>query len=220
MSNGDGPSRADSAVGADCPWGSSRTEPESLRQAAARALDELRTVLPATPDAPPDSAALRVPASADASTADGAGAPSACAWILKSVDMSRGRGITLSDNLHTILKRAANKDYRLIVQRYVDRPLLILRRKFDIRQWVLVTSINPVVAWMYSNYYLRFSSRAYTSGDLKNAEVHLTNQSVQKYSDEYGDTIDCNMWAKGQFATYLCEQLGEVHNLPLPQAAR
>ena len=97
-----------------------------------------------------------------------------------------------------------------IVQRYVERPLLLHKRKFDIRQWVLVTSINPLVIWMYSNYYLRFSSREYSNDNWADAEVHLTNQSVQKHSDEYGDAIDCNMWAKGQFATYMCEQLGEA----------
>ena len=136
----------------------------------------------------------------------GRGDLSGCAWILKSVDMSRGRGITLSDDIHEILRRCAAKEYRLIVQRYVERPLLIQRRKFDIRQWVLVSSVNPLTVWMYSNYYLRFSSCEYTSGDLDNAEVHLTNQSVQKHSEDYGSSIDCNMWSKAQFVEHLCAE--------------
>ena len=93
-----------------------------------------------------------------------------------------------SDDLHAILKRCAAKEHRLIVQKYIPRPLLIRGLKFDIRQWVLVTSVNPLVAWMYSNYYLRFSSRAYTPSDLGNAEVHLTNQSVQKHSEDYNSS--------------------------------
>ena len=56
-----------------------------------------------------------------------------------------GRGISISDALPSILRKFHSKDYRLIAQRYVERPLLIHQRKFDIRQWVLVTSVNPLV---------------------------------------------------------------------------
>ena len=132
------------------------------------------------------------------------------AWILKSVNKSRGRGITIECDLPSILSTFEANEYRLVAQRYIERPLLILRRKFDIRQWVLVTSINPLVVWRYSNYYLRFSSKEYSSslGGDDYRIAHLTNQSIQKKCDDYGGAIDGNMWSRSQFHGFLAEQHG------------
>ena len=84
------------------------------------------------------------------------------AWILKSVDMSRGRGISMLTELKPILEWMHAKEYRLIAQRYVERPMLIRRRKFDIRKWVLLTSVNPLSAWHYTNVRMMRGQRART----------------------------------------------------------
>lgn len=61
----------------------------------------------------------------------------------------------------------------------LERPMIIHNCKFDIRQWFLLTSVQPLVIWMYKESYLRFSSQEY---DLVNfhESVHLTNHAVQK----------------------------------------
>ncbi len=73
--------------------------------------------------------------------------------------MIRGRGISLDMRLENILnmvnKSSGGHQARYIVQKYIERPFLIYETKFDIRQWFLVTSWNPLNVWMYKDSYLR-----------------------------------------------------------------
>lgn len=59
----------------------------------------------------------------------------------------------------------------------IERPMTIHNCKFDIRQWFLVTSIQPLIIWMYKESYLRFSSQEYNLSNLHES-VHLTNHAV------------------------------------------
>ena len=81
-------------------------------------------------------------------------------WIVKSVGLSRGRGIKVISDLNEMLLYVKKKKFRVICQKYMENPLLVHQRKFDVRQWVLVTNWNPLTVWVYSDFYLRFSSCA------------------------------------------------------------
>jgi hypothetical protein len=66
-------------------------------------------------------------------------------------------------------------------------PLLYNKRKFDIRCYILVTSINSILkTYWYEEGYIRTSSKDFTLKNLKNRFVHLTNDAVQKKSEDYG----------------------------------
>lgn len=98
-------------------------------------------------------------------------------WIVKPAGVSRGTGIKIETDAHRI---ASNK-YGKIVQKYIERPLLLdCGRKFDIRQWVLVKSFMPLEAYLFEHCYCRFSASKYSCNNSENLFIHLTNYSRQK----------------------------------------
>lgn len=89
-----------------------------------------------------------------------------------------------------------------VIQKYIERPLLIYQRKFDIRVWVLVT--HEMKVYFFKEGYLRTSSEIYTleSDSVKNKNVHLTNNAVQKYSEKYGQFEDGNQLSFDAFQVF------------------
>lgn len=69
-------------------------------------------------------------------------------WILKPGNKCRGRGIQLVKNVEDV-SRIRNMKLKYVVQKYIERPLVIYETKFDIRQWFLVSSTQPLTIWMY-----------------------------------------------------------------------
>jgi tubulin monoglycylase TTLL3/8 len=123
-------------------------------------------------------------------------------WIMKPSNLSRGRGVTCVDSLQPIEQSlTATNDSGLIVQKYIENPLIIKKRKFDIRQWVLVTSLNPLVIWMWKEPYLRFGAEDYIMDDLNNIYSHLTNNSIAKHSEQFKNekNFEGDMWTCQDF---------------------
>jgi len=98
-------------------------------------------------------------------------------WITKPISSSRGRGISLLEEVNDI-----NYGEHLIVQKYVCNPLLLRGYKFDLRLYVLVTSFLPLEAFIYNEGFARFCSVPFSLTDTHNLLVHLTNFAIQKYS--------------------------------------
>merc|ERR1712087_234980 len=94
-----------------------------------------------------------------------------------------------------------------MAQKYIENPLLVEGRKFDIRQWVLVTSWDPLAVWFYDDSYLRFCFNKYNPDNPTNRFAHLTNNSISKKSKRYNeDTRDATMWHSDEFADFLRKQ--------------
>ena len=127
-------------------------------------------------------------------------------WILKPGENSnRGNGITVANDIFTIDQYVSNPAHTCIIQKYIEKPLLFEKRKFDIRCFALITSINGFIkAYYYQEGYLRTSSKDYSVDDLSKS-VHLTNEAIQIRYNSFGKHEAGNKVSYNEFTKYLNE---------------
>lgn len=81
-------------------------------------------------------------------------------------------------NIHAVPNKIKSSTF--VIQKYIERPMLIDKRKFDVRVWVLVTQEDKI--YFFKEGYLRTSSETFSLEDeeIDKMYVHLTNNAVQK----------------------------------------
>lgn len=105
-------------------------------------------------------------------------------YIVKPHNKSQGRGIWISNKPEEILKKQKEC---IVVSDYINNPLLVNGLKFDLRIYVAITCLNPLRIYMYEDGLARFATSNY-SNDLTSKEnlfAHLTNYSLNKYSENF-----------------------------------
>ena len=151
-------------------------------------------------------------------------------WIIKPVNLNRGRCIKVLNNLNSILKEMKliqtfrkiniieNKNHKtyikknsetinskynspeknknnnsngikcenIILQKYLEKPLLYQGRKFDIRIWVMIITNRENEIFIFKEGHLKATSLKYNP-DSNDLFVHLTNYSVQKYHSNFSE---------------------------------
>ena len=142
-------------------------------------------------------------------------------WIIKPVNLNRGRCIKVLNNIDEILKEmkwiqtskkilisegnndnsknkilnsekknSFEKEYintngikceYIMIQKYLEKPLLYQGRKFDIRMWIMFMTNRENDVYIFKEGHLKATSLKYNP-DSNDLFVHLTNYSVQKHN--------------------------------------
>lgn len=69
----------------------------------------------------------------------------------------------------------------------MSNPLLIKKRKFDIRSYAVLTSINGnLKGYVYEEGYLRTAASKFSLENLDDPYAHLTNEAIQKNGKDFG----------------------------------
>ena len=137
-------------------------------------------------------------------------------FIVKPPASARGQGISIINDLSQIPKTSRTKAKNnvkssLIVQKYITNPCLLYNEtKFDLRVYVLITSVVPLRVYLYDDGLVRFASDKYSmsDNDLSNQFIHLTNYSVNKNNHNYVPNDDIegqvgNKWSLKTLWRYL-----------------
>nr|XP_006822561.1 PREDICTED: tubulin polyglutamylase TTLL11-like [Saccoglossus kowalevskii] len=145
-------------------------------------------------------------------------------FIVKPDDGAQGEGIYLLNNPQSITSIGMVRS--AVVQEYISNPLLVERKKFDLRIYVVLTSLDPLKFYLCKEGMARFCTEQYQAPSMKNLHhtyMHLTNYSLNKHSDNFihADNVAkgskrtmTSMWAllqeKGVDISQLCKDIEKV----------
>ncbi len=114
-------------------------------------------------------------------------------WIIKPIRSSGGQGISVTDDLTQALQRED-----VVIQRYIDRPFLIDGCKGHCRIYGLITSTDPLRAYVYSEGIVRLAPEPYdprpdapggTSMHITNTALHVGDPRLVISQDASQDDV-------------------------------
>lgn len=128
-------------------------------------------------------------------------------FIAKPTDRGEGNGINVLDTISEIAKwkELYPDNDEIVVQTYLPNPLLINQRKWDMRTYVLISSIHPLRVYMFRDGLVRFAASVYDPNAAKGGKktAFLTNTSVNKKT---GTDVNDLTWPFPKVYKYLEKQ--------------
>ena len=96
-------------------------------------------------------------------------------WIVKLSVGKRGLGIKVISSSSEI---PSQQDY--VAQEYIHNPLLVNRRKFHLRLYLVITNMQPLHALVHREGLVLFAASNYSDSreTLHDLSIHLTNAAI------------------------------------------
>ena len=137
--------------------------------------------------------------------------PNCKTFIGKPEASCQGRGIFITRNLDDF-----EPTEHYVVQRYLHKPLLIDKLKFDLRIYILLSGVDPLRIYFYKEGLCRLATAEYKpprQSNLDNLYMHLTNYAINKSASNYimnkgSEQDDLGHKRSLTFAFKYIEQLG------------
>ena len=107
-------------------------------------------------------------------------------WICKPSKGSQGDGLHLINQIWEVSEEVQKDEF--IIQDYIERPLLVDKKKFDLRLYIVLFGVEPMHAYLWEEGMARFCTVNYqipSKSNKNNEFMHLSNYSINKHSDEY-----------------------------------
>ena len=115
-------------------------------------------------------------------------------YFIAKPDLTRGEGIIIFNKINQ-LQQIVNDNESIIVQRYLNNPMIIDEKKFDLRIYLVLTGMFPMKAYLFEEGLVRFCTQNYeepNAGNMYNNYIHLTNSAINKHSKDYKvDSENC-----------------------------
>ncbi|KAM6174161.1 LOW QUALITY PROTEIN: inactive polyglycylase TTLL10 [Erethizon dorsatum] len=148
-------------------------------------------------------------------------------WICKPTASNQGKGIFLirsQEELTALQAKTQSTERPLhckmslrgpqarVVQRYIQNPLLLNGKKFDVRSYLLIACAMPYMVF-FGHGYARLTLNLYDphSSDLSS---HLTNQFMQKQSPLYMLLKEDTVWSMDHLNCYINDKFQRTKGLP------
>ena len=105
-------------------------------------------------------------------------------WISKPCQLGEGRHIQIwrSTDLANLWQSSGDAFGPLgscVVSRYIPNPLLVEGRKIDLRVYAMVTSLQPLEAFVFREGLVRICGATYDRNTFQDLSAHVSNNAVQ-----------------------------------------
>ena len=116
-------------------------------------------------------------------------------WMFKPARDYGGHNVHIINSYkNDILKEAKKKKNLFLITRYIMNPMLINKKKFDLRAFVLVTGFSPLKVYLYKDGYVRITIKEFNLNkkSIKDQKMHITITLLSNSEKNY--KFEKNLW--------------------------